>query len=144
MTTINSFAPWQQVIPEGANCLQLELVEGSIRELTMVMIGRFFVFGLLEDRRSWCLIRLSRVLSIRFQTQNTYPASSVSWTRKAAGELIASLALPARATIGFCEQPKRKVDLVVLGATRSLVATDSYLMPFIPLQAISYLEISHI
>lgn len=108
----------------------------------MVKIGRFFVFGLLEDRRSWCLIRLSRVLSIGFQTQNLNPASSVSWTRKTAGELIASLALPARATIGFCEQPQRKVDLVVLGATRSLVATDSYLMPFIPLQAISYLEIS--
>jgi hypothetical protein len=32
--------------------------------------------------------------------------------------------------------------LVVLGVVRGLVATDSYLLPFIPLQAISYLEIS--
>jgi len=32
--------------------------------------------------------------------------------------------------------------LVMLGATRGLVATDSYRLPLIPLQALSYLEIS--
>lgn len=148
MTTIENFATSQYgrnaqppFIPEGANCLQIDLLEGFTRELTMVKIGRFFVFGALEDQRSWSLIRLSGVLALRFQVQNTHPAALVGWTRKAAGELISSLHLPARATVGFCQQPKRKVDLVVRGATRSLVATDSYLMPFIPIQAISYLEI---
>jgi hypothetical protein len=142
MTTTNSLATRQPVIPQGANGLQLELIEGVTRELTTVKIGRIFVFGMLEDRRSWCIIRLSGVRAIRFQIQNLDPGSSVSWTRKAAGELIASLDLPTRATVSFREQPKDKVDINLLGATRSLLATDCYLMPFIPIQAISYLEIS--
>jgi hypothetical protein len=150
MTTIANFGIWQQdlrnrppLIPDGANSLQLDLVEGFTRELTMAKIGRFFVFGLAEDRLSWCLFRLSGVLALRFQAQFTDPAPAVTWTRKAAGELISSLSLPAPATIGFQKPPNRKVDLVVLGATKSLLATDSFQMPFIPLQAISYLEISN-
>ena len=149
MTTIANFATWQQglgnqtPIPEGANSLQLDLDDGFTRELTMAKIGRFFVFGLAEDQLSWCLFRLSSVLALKFQAQFTDPAPAVTWTRKAAGELIASLGLPAPATIGFLKQPIRKVDLVVLGATKSLLATDSFQMPFIPLQAISYLEISN-
>jgi hypothetical protein len=142
MEIINSSPTWLPVIPEGANCLQLELSEGWTRELTMVKIGRLFVFGLLEDRLSWCLIRLSGVLALRFQDQKTHSTSSVSWTRKSAGELITSLDLPAPATICFRQQPKKKVNLQMLGATRSLIATDSNLMPYIPLQAISHVEIS--
>ena len=128
--------------PEGASGVRLSLAQGLTRELTMVKIGRFFVFGLLEDRRSWCLIRLSSVLALTIQTQNKDPASSVNWTRRAAGELLTSVGLPARATVGFRESPQTKVDLIVLGANRSLIKTDSHLMPLIPLQAISYLEIA--
>ena len=150
MKTIATFPIWQQdlrnqspLIPEGANSLQLDLVDGFTRELTMAKLGRFFVFGLAEDRLSWCLFRLSGVLALRFQAQFTDPAPAVTWTHKAAGELISSLSLPAPATIGFQKPPIKNVDLVLLGATKSLLATDNYRMPFIPLQTISYLEISN-
>jgi hypothetical protein len=129
-------------MPEGANCLQVELANGLTRELTQVRISRSFVFGLLEDKMSWSLIRLNQVMSLRFQTHTTDCSAAISWTRKAAGELLGLIPLPAPATICFQNDPRKKVSLVVLGATKGLVATDSYPLPMIPLQAISYLEIS--
>ena len=129
-------------IPVGANYLHVELANGPTRELTQVRISRSFVFGLLEDKMSWSLIRLNQVMALRFQTHTTDCSAAVSWTRKAAGELLALLSLPAPATICFQNDPRKKVSLVVLGVTKGLVATDSYRMPMIPLQAISYLEIS--
>jgi hypothetical protein len=149
MTTLTNFEPKLQarprkplLIPEGANGLQLELSNGPTRELTEVKINRSFVFGLLEDKQTWCLIPLNQVLAIKFQTQNLETSSAVTWTRKTASELLASLPLPASATLRFQKEPGKKAGLVVLGATRGLVATDNHLMPFVPLQAISYLEIS--
>jgi hypothetical protein len=129
------------LIPAGANCLQLEIIEGVTRELTEVLIGRYFVFGLAEDQQSWSLVRLSSVSALRFQIDLAQLSNQVSWTRKAPGELISSLTLPATASISFREQPMKNVDVVLLGASRSLLATDSYQMPFIPIQAISRLEI---
>jgi hypothetical protein len=149
MTTLTNFEPKLQarprkslLIPEGANCLQLELASGPTRELTEVRINRSFVFGLLEDKLTWCLIPLNQVLAIKFQTQNIETSTVVTWTRKTASELLASLPLPAPATIWFQKEPGKKVGVVLLGATRGLVGTDNHLMPFVPLQAISYLEIS--
>jgi hypothetical protein len=130
------------LIPEGANSLQLELASGPTRELTEVRINRSFVFGLLEDKLTWCLIPLNHVLAIKFQTQTIETSTVVTWTRKTASELLASLPVPAPATIWFQKEPCKKVGLVLLGATRGLIATDNHLMPFVPLQAISYLEIS--
>jgi hypothetical protein len=149
MTTLTNYEPQFQtrhrqspLISAGANCLQVELVNGLIRELTQVRINRSFVFGLLEDKRTWTLIRLNQVLALRFQTQTPDSSAAITWTRKAAAELIALLSLPAEATIYFQNNARKKVSLNVLGATRGLVATDSYQLPWIPLQAISYLEIS--
>lgn len=130
------------LIPEGANSLELELANGLTRELTQVRINRSFVFGLLEDGSSWSLIRLNQVLGIRFQFQDPSSSPAITWTRKAAGELVALLPLPAPATICFQNEPKKKLRQVVLGVTKGLLATDSQLQPFVPLQAISYLEIS--
>jgi hypothetical protein len=149
MTTLTNQEPhhqtrhWQsELIPEGANTVQLELSDGHKFDLTQVRINRSFVFGLLEDNLTWSLIRLNHVLSLRFQTQAPEASPVVSWTRKTAGELLASLDLPAPATLWLQREPKKKVGLVVLGATRGLVATDSHLLPFVPLQAICCLEIS--
>ena len=149
MTTLTNYEPQVKsrhrqspLIPEGANCLQVELANGLTRELTQVRISRSFVFGLLEDKMSWSLIRLNQVMALRFQTHPPDSSAAITWTRKAAGELLASLFLPAPATICFQNDPRKKVSLVVLGATRGLVATDSYRLPLIPLQALSYLEIS--
>lgn len=149
MTTLTNYEPQLRnrqrhspLIPVEANCLQVELANGLTRELTQVRISRSFVFGLLEDNLSWSLIRLNQVMALRFQTHTTDCSAAVSWTRKAAGELLALLSLPAPATICFQNDPRKKVSLVVLGVTKGLVATDSYRMPMIPLQAISYLEIT--
>lgn len=141
-TSIHEPRHQASLIPAGANCLQLEMIDGVTRELTEVLIGRYFVFGLAEDRQSWCLVRLSSALALRFQSDLSQPSPQVTWTRKAPAELISSLTLPARASISFREHPKMNVDLLLLGASRSLLATDSYQMPFIPIQAISRLEIS--
>jgi hypothetical protein len=149
MATISQFATEQQtrtgrllLVPEGANGVQLDLACGVTRELTQVEIGRVFIFGLLEDRQSWSLIRLSSVLALRLQCDPKHSGSVVAWTRKAAGELIGSMNLPAPAIIGFREQRRNKVELVLLGATKALLATESYKLPYVPFQAISYLEIS--
>ena len=149
MTTLTNYEPQIQtrhrlspLIPEGANYLQVELANSLTRELTQVRISRSFVFGLLEDKMSWSLIRLNQVMALRFQTHPPDSSAAITWTRKAAGELLASLFLPAPATICFQNDPRKKVSLVVLGATRGLVTTDSYRLPLIPLQALSYLEIS--
>ena len=149
MTTLTNFEPQHQtrprnpvLIPEGANCLQLELANGPTRELTEVRINRSFVFGLLEDKLTWCLIPLNHVLAIKFQTQNIETSPVVTWTRKTASELLASLPLPAPATIWLQNEPSKKVGLVLLGATRGLFATDNHFLPFVPMQAICYLEIS--
>ena len=149
MTTLTNYEPQLQtrhrpspLIPVGANCLQVELANGLTRELTQVRISRSFVFGLLEDKMSWSLIRLNQVMALRFQTQTPDCSAAISWTRKAAGELLSLLSLPAPAIICFQNDPRKKVCLVVLGVTKGLVATDSYQLPMIPLQAISYLEIS--
>lgn len=151
MTTLTNYEPQVRnrdrhspLIPDGATCLQVELANGLSRELTQVRISRSFVFGLLEDKMSWSLIRLNQVMALSFQTHTLDSSAAITWTRKAAGELIGSLDLPAPATICFQNAPSKKVRLVVLGATRGLVATDSYQLPLIPLQAISYLEISPI
>ena len=149
MTTLTNFEPevrnhhvHSPLVPIGANCLQVELANGLTRELTQVRISRSFVFGLLEDKKSWSLIRLNQVMSLRFQTHTPDCSAEITWTRKAAGEMLGLIPLPAPATICFQYDPRKKVSLVVLGATRGLVATDSYRMPMIPLQAISYLEIT--
>jgi len=149
MTTLTNYEPQLQtrhrpspLIPVGANCLQVELANGLTRELTQVRISRSFVFGLLEDEFSWSLIRLNQVMALRFQTHTSDSSAAITWTRKAAGELLAFLSLPAPATICFQNDPRKKLSLVVLGAARGLVATDSYQLPLIPLQAISYLEVS--
>ena len=149
MTTLANYEPQVRnryspspLIPVEANCLQVELANGLTRELTKVRISRAFVFGLLEDEFSWSLIRLNQVMALRFQTRNSESSAAITWTRKAAGELLALFSLPAPATICFQNDPRKKVSLVVLGVTKGLVATDSYRMPMIPLQAISYLEIS--
>lgn len=149
MTTLTNHEPhyqsrhWQsELIPEGANCLQLELTDGHKFDLTQVKINRSFVFGLLEDNLTWSLVRLNDVLALRFQTQAPEISPVVSWTRKTASELLASVALPAPANLWCQKEPRKKVGLVVLGATRGLVATNSHVLPFVPLQAISHLEIS--
>ena len=149
MTTLINYEPQVRnrqrhspLIPVGANCLQVELANGLTRELTQVRISRSFVFGLLEDKMSWSLIRLNQVMALRFQTHTPDCSAEITWTRKAAGEMLGLIPLPAPATICFQYDPRKKVSLVVLGATKGLVATDSYQLPLIPLQAISYLEIS--
>ena len=149
MTTLTNYKPevrnrqrHSPLIPIGANCLQVELANGLTRELTQVRISRSFVFGLLEDKKSWSLIRLNQVMSLRFQTRNSESSAEITWTRKAAGELLGLIPFPAPATLCFQNDPRKKISLVVLGVTKGLVATDSYRLPLIPLQAISYLEIS--
>jgi hypothetical protein len=149
MTTLTNHEPHFQtrqlqsdLIPEGATCLQLELADGLTRELTQVRISRSFAFGLLEDKSTWSLIQLSHVLALKFQRQDPEASPAVIWTRKSAGELLALLPLPAPANLWFQKEPHKKVGLVVLGVTRGLVATDSALLAFVPLQAISSLEIS--
>ena len=128
-------------IPEGVNTLKLELVDGVKREITHVRINRSFVFGLLEDSSSWCLIRLNNILGIRFQTQELVFSPPINWTRKAAGELITSRPLPAQARINF-QKSREIVDATLMGSARGLLATDSQFSPFVPIQAISYIEIS--
>ena len=129
------------LIPDAANCIHLELADGCNRELTQVRINRSFVFGLLEDSRSWGLIRLSHISALKFQTQNQDTLAQVAWTRKCAGELLSLLPLPAPAIICLQNKPGNKVPVVVLGVTRGLIATDSHQIPWVPIQAISYLEI---
>jgi hypothetical protein len=130
-----------QVIPSGATRVQLELTQMPTRELSEVRLGRTFVFGLLEDNLSWCLIRMSSIRSINFLQDQSRAQSPVHWTRKTAGEFLASLDLPACGILRYRDDPSLTQQLVVVAATKGLIATDSYQQPYIPLAAISYLEL---
>ena len=130
------------LIPGGATSVELRLPAGLTRELTQVRIGRTFVFGVLEDGLSWCLIRLSSVLAFRFHVGQEKAISAVQWTRRTAIELLADLVFPAAAIIQFQEQPKQLVNCVVLALARGLIVTDSYQHSHIPLAAIRSIEIS--
>jgi hypothetical protein len=140
MTALTATKP-QQLIPAGASQIQIELTNMPSRQLSNVLLGRTFVFGLVEDNSSWCLVRTSFVRSISFLTSQSLSSSKVSWSRKTAGELLASLDLPASAYLQFREKPETTQQLVVEGVSRGFIATDSYRHPHIPLAAMSYLEI---
>jgi hypothetical protein len=130
-----------QLIPAGASQIQVELAQMSVRELSQVSLGRTFVFGLLEDNLTWCLIRMSSISSLTFlehQYESEFPVHS---TRKSPGELLTKLELPASGTLQFHEPPRPSQQLVVLGVSRGFIATDSFRQQQIPLAAISYLEI---
>ena len=131
-----------QLIPAGASQIQVELVELPIRELSRVRLGRTFIFGLLEDNSSWCLIRMSSVRSLVFLENPSESEPQVCWSRKTPGELLSSLELPASGKIQFRDQssPMRQID--VLGVSRGFIVSDSHRKPHIPLAAISYLELS--
>ena len=140
MTALTA-AKLPQLIPPGSSQIQVELAQMPIRELSQVRLGRTFVFGLLEDNSSWCLIRLSSIRSINFLQNQSLVESQVHWTTKTAGELLTNLQLPACAIVQFREKPGLTQQLVFLGLAKGLVATDSYQQPYIPLAAISYLEL---
>jgi hypothetical protein len=131
-----------QVIPPGTSQIQVDLRQMPTRVLSHVRIGRTFVFGLLEDNLSWCLIRLSAIRSVTFLLDQSLSESQVHWTTKTAGELVSNLELPARGIIQFREQPKRTQQIIVLGLARGFIATDCYRHQHIPLSAISYLELT--
>lgn len=130
-----------QLIPAGASQIQVELAQMSVRELSQVSLGRTFVFGLLEDNLSWCLIRMSSIRSLTFLEHQSDSEFPVHWTRKSPGELLTKLELPASGTLQFHEPPRPSQQLVVLGVSRGFIATDSFRQQHIPLAAISYLEI---
>lgn len=87
------------------------------------------------------MIRLSQVSALEFQTQNLEPPCNVVWTRKSAGELLSLLPLPAQTTFHFLNGPDKRKTLVAVGASRGMIATTCNHMPFVPIQAISYLEV---
>lgn len=149
MTTVSYSAPaqhglldWLHDSFDDADGLRVHLAGGITRELSKVRIGRIFVYGLLEDNLSWCLIRLSSVTSLAFHKLQSSDTPGALWTRKSAGELLRAMEFPAEATIGFRQEPRSPLRLVVLGVTRGLIATDSYTHPYVPLAAISYLELN--
>ena len=143
MTALTDTKP-QQLLPPGASQIQVELTNMPSRQLSHVLLGRSFVFGLLEDNLSWCLIRNSFICSISFSISQSHPSPQVGWTRKTAGELLASFDVPASAYLQFREKPETTLQLVVSGVSRGFLATDSYHHPHIPLAAISYLELAGI
>lgn len=140
MTILTRFE--QSVFPANASSVQVASSRGHTRELSQVQIGRNFVFGLLEDNQSWCLFRLSAIWSFRFLAQENVSLPKVRWTRKTATELINCLNLPAPAVIEFPSDPDLSFQLMLLGTAKAMIATDSIQHPYIPLTAISYLEIA--
>ena len=132
----------QGLIPKGANSLQLKLANGPTRDLSHVKIGRLFVFGLAEDDFSWCVIRLSSVTGIRFAIQELKPSTEISWTRLSAGECLTTLQLPAPGIIHLRDPSAKKLQVIILGSSRGLVATDSWRHEFVPMAAINSLEIT--
>lgn len=140
--TVITPARLSQVIPAGTSQIQVDLTQMPTRVLSHVRIGRTFVFGLLEDHFSWCLIRLSSIRSINFLLNQPSSEPQVHWSTKTAGELMGNLELPARGIVQFREQPKLTQQICVLGLAKGFIATDGYRQQHIPLAAISYLELT--
>lgn len=131
-----------QLIPLGATQIQVELAHMPTRQLSQVSIGRSFVFGVLEDNSTWCLIRMSSIRSLTYLHNQPQSGTQVHFTRKAAGELLSNLPLPSTGLVQYRERPGLSQPIVVSGIARGLIATEGYLQAHIPLAAISYLELT--
>jgi hypothetical protein len=126
----------------SGNQLRLIDLDGLSREITKVKIGRDFVSGLLEDNKTELCIRKNFLKSLEFQISSDPNLPDIHWSRKAMGEQLASFSYPASACIRYAEQTGARARFVVLGCIRSLLVTDFYQNPVIPVAAISYLELA--
>lgn len=137
----NPQTDFERVLAE-CNLLRLELLDGSIRELTKPKLGREIVSGDLEDGMTLGFFRRSTIKSIEFDKTPGLTGATVAYTRKAFGELLARQVFPTLAKLSFLEQPASIHLLRPLGVSRGFLVVSNPQTTAIPLASIGYLELS--
>jgi hypothetical protein len=128
-------------LPSTINTVRVQLPDGSTRELHSPVFGRDFISGVLEDSRTRGYFRKSSIRSVEFLTDDQIDLPELSFTRKAIGEQLLELQLPAQFRISYRDGNTRSQKVRVVGLYREFLVSDFYLNPSIPLAALSLIEV---
>jgi hypothetical protein len=136
----SGYASGLYFLPSTVNTLRVQLPDGSTREIIYPKLSRDFVSGILEDSKTKGYFRRSSIRSVEFLTGDRNDLPELSFTRKAVGEQLLELEMPARFRISYRDgEAAQKV--AVVGIYRGFLVTDYYLNPAIPLAALSSIEV---
>jgi hypothetical protein len=124
-----------------ATLLRIQLLSGSLREVTQPLIGRDFVAGLLEDGLTSGFIRKEAISSIEFSVQSRSSIRLV-WTRRTLGEQLREISFPTSALVQFRDFSSKPQRLQLIGCIRGFLVLDYPNKPTVPIKAVSLLELS--
>ncbi len=136
----SGYASGLYFLPSTVNTLRVQLPDGSTREIIHPKLSRDFVSGILEDSKTNGYFRRSSIRSVEFLTDDRNDLPELSFTRKAVGEQLLELEMPARFRISYRDGGATQ-KVVVVGIYRGFLVTDYYLNPAIPLAALSSIEV---
>jgi hypothetical protein len=136
----NAFRDLHSLIT-NCNLVRLQLLDGSSRELSAPTLGRDFLAGNLEDEKTLGVFRRSILRSVQFETHIGVSTRTLSYTRKAIGELLASRHFPSVAQVSYLEPRSKLQHLRLIGISRGFVFTDFLQNPAIPIAALGSIEL---
>jgi hypothetical protein len=125
----------------NCNMVRLQLLDGSCRELASPTLGRDFLAGGLEDKKTLGVFRRSILRSVEFETQTGVTTRALQYTRRAIGELLASGQFPTLARVSYLEPKAQPQQLRLIGVARGFLFTDYLQNPAIPIAALGSIEL---
>lgn len=123
-----------------ATMLRIQLLGGSQREVTVPLIGRDFVSGLLEDGLTRGFIRKESITSLDF-TMQSHSNIRLVWTRRTLGEQLREFNFPIRALVSFRDVVSKPQRLQLIGYARGFLVLDYPNRPLVPVAAVSAIEL---
>jgi hypothetical protein len=128
-------------IISSCNLVRLQLINGSNRELVDPKLGRDFLAGILEDRKSLGIFRRSILRSVEFAFDPELGSEEMKYTRLAMGEILSNQDFPAQAKIYYLEPGASAQQITAIGIAKGFLFTDCYLNPVIPIAALGQIEL---
>lgn len=122
------------------NQMGLVTAAGTHRELTNPIIGRDFVAGLLEDRKTTGYFRKSTLRQIELLPPND-SSVALCFSRKTLAEQLQLISYPRLATLTYRESKSTSGNFFILGVARGFMISDQIYNPAIPIAALSQVEI---
>lgn len=118
------------------------LIDGSVRELTNLRLGRNFVAATLEDGVSKVFVANQALLWLRGSNQFETQAPGLPRTNKSATELISMETLPATGKFWYLQDPVTSYTRTIFYSSRGLLVTDVSGESLILIAALGLLELS--
>jgi hypothetical protein len=137
----SGYASGLYFLPSTIKALRVQLQDGSTREITHPKLSRDFVSGILEDSKTKGYFRRSCIASVEFLNDEKDDLPELCFTRKALGEQLLEIQLPALFRLSYREGSAAFQKVLVVGIFRGFLVTDSELNKAIPLAALGAIEI---